>query len=41
MYKKEKIRLLYVMVICVRNGYKICKSRFVVGAVTSHLRITY
>ena len=36
MYKKEKIRLFFVIVISFRNGYKIYKSRIVLGVVTSH-----
>ena len=36
MYKKEKIKLFFVIVICFRNGYKIFKSRIVLGAVRSH-----
>jgi len=36
MYKNEKLQLIFVYVICLRNGYKICKSRIVLGVVTSH-----
>ena len=36
MYKKEKIRDTFIFSDGFRNGYKLCKSRIVLGVVTSY-----